>query len=78
MFIFVNLPRECVHVLTSHDIQSGGYSIEDVVLPLVGTSTVSPENKVALCLKELLAVAGVTIASFRWVDVCVYMINSVH
>ena len=65
--------RESVHVLTSRDIQSGRYSMEDVVLPIVGTSTICPENKVASRLKELLAVAGVTLASFRWVAVCVHI-----
>ena len=39
--------RDCVHTLTSNDIQTGRYSIREVVLPLLGTNTIFPRNKVA-------------------------------
>ena len=36
-----------MHILTSADVDSGLYSIRDIVLPAVGTATVFPGNKVA-------------------------------
>ena len=54
-----------MHVLTSGDIQSGRYSIRDVVLPLPGIDTIFPGNKVADWLQELLSLAGITLGSFR-------------
>ena len=36
-----------MHVLTQQDIHTGEYDLEDVVLPLLGTSTVFPSNSVA-------------------------------
>ena len=40
-------PREWVHVLTRQDLESETYSVEDVVLPVIGTSTIFPANSVA-------------------------------
>lgn len=39
--------RDAVYMLTEEDIQSGKYSVRDIVLPTVGTATILPGNKVA-------------------------------
>ena len=39
--------RDLVHVVTQQEINSGQYSLGDVVLPLLGTSTMLPSNRVA-------------------------------
>ena len=39
--------RDCIHVLTQQEINSGQYKLGDVVLPLLGTKSVLPSNKVA-------------------------------
>lgn len=39
--------REWVHVLSSEDVQNHKYSLKDVVLPVVGTNTIFPQNTVA-------------------------------
>ena len=39
--------RDAVYMLTSADIDSGQYSVRDVVLPTVGTATVLPGNILA-------------------------------
>ena len=38
--------REWVHELTSHDIANKNYTLEDVVLPVAGSSVILPGNKV--------------------------------
>ena len=45
--VFPYCNRDCVHVLTRQEINSGQYSLGDVVLPLLGTKSVLPSNKVA-------------------------------
>ena len=35
-----------MHVVTSFDISEKKYSLSDVVLPLIGTNTLLPENSV--------------------------------
>ena len=45
--VFLYCNRDCVHVLTQQEINSGQYSPGDVVLPLLGTKSVLPSNKVA-------------------------------
>ena len=37
--------RDAVYMLTSADIDSGQYSIRDIVLATVGTATVLPGNQ---------------------------------
>ena len=39
--------REWVHVLSSEDVLSKVYSLQDVVLPVIGSRTIFPENRVA-------------------------------
>ena len=58
--------RSSVHMLTSEDITSGKFTMDDVVLPSVGFKTTIPGNKVGDKLKELLSVAGLTLASYRY------------
>ena len=41
------LDRDAVYMLTSADIESGQYSLRDVVLPTVGTATILPGNRTA-------------------------------
>ena len=41
------LDRDAVYMLTSADIESGQYSLRDVVLPTVGMATVLPGNRTA-------------------------------
>ncbi len=43
------------------------YTISDVVLPCVGTSSTLPANKVGGRLTEIMAALGVSLASFRYV-----------
>ncbi len=39
--------REYVHVLTQQDVESEKYSLDDVILPVLGTTTIFPANSVA-------------------------------
>lgn len=41
------LYREWVHVLTRQDLEQERYGLEDVVLPIMGSSTIFPDNAVA-------------------------------
>ena len=41
------LCRELVHVVSSEDMERQAYSLEDVVLPVLGTSILYPHNRVA-------------------------------
>ncbi len=43
------------------------YTISDVVLPCVGTSSTLPANKVGGRLIEIMTALGVSLASFRYV-----------
>ena len=40
------MDREWVHVLSSEDVQRKVYTLRDIVLPVVGTTTIFPENRV--------------------------------
>jgi tRNA pseudouridine13 synthase len=54
-----------MHVVTSFDKSEKKYSLSDVVLPLIGTNTLLPENSVRDKISQLLKEAGLTFASFK-------------
>ncbi|KAI0127771.1 pseudouridine synthase [Xylariales sp. AK1849] len=48
-------PHQSVRVLTAEDVESGQYSISDVVLPTPGTDVVYPNNEIAKNYTEVMA-----------------------
>lgn len=57
-----------VKALTEEDVASGKYSLEDIVLPLIGTKTQSPENECGKLMNSLLNKLGVTVEMMRKVE----------
>jgi tRNA pseudouridine13 synthase len=57
-----------VKVVTDEDIQSGRYTIEDVVLPLIGSETQDPENGCGAMYDEILKEYSVTREMFGELD----------
>jgi tRNA pseudouridine13 synthase len=63
--ILTNNEERMMHVVTSFDKSEKKYSLSDVVLPLIGTNTLLPENSVRDKISQLLKEAGLTFASFK-------------
>jgi tRNA pseudouridine13 synthase len=57
--------REKVYVLLPADVESGRYSITDVVMPLPGYAVHMPTHHIASRYAEILAKDGMTMESFR-------------
>lgn len=58
-----------VHLVTEDDIETNRFSIVDVVLPLMGTKSILPTNEIGDVMKNLLQELGVTINSFKEVQI---------
>mmetsp|Transcript_14290 Transcript_14290/g.39866 ORF Transcript_14290/g.39866 Transcript_14290/m.39866 type:complete len:801 (-) Transcript_14290:148-2550(-) len=54
-----------VHIVTESDVESKKYTMEDVLVPVVGSKTVFPTNELGSVLKTLLLDLGLTIEMFR-------------
>ena len=54
-----------VHVVTDVDLAEKRYSIDDVVLPVIGTKTVLPKNETGELFEKLLKDQGVSLDMFR-------------
>ena len=54
-----------VHIVTEEDIANQTYTLEDVLIPVVGTKTVFPTNSLGDLLKELLKDLGLTLEMFQ-------------
>jgi tRNA pseudouridine13 synthase len=54
-----------IHTLTEEDIAANRYSMEDIVLPLVGYESVLPSNEIGQLLIDLMAADGLNMESFR-------------
>lgn len=52
------LPK--VHVVTEDDAKNGKYTVENVVLPLIGVNTLDPENECSKMFDAILAEHGIT------------------
>lgn len=65
-----------VEIVTQEDIDNKKYTLEDVVVPLIGTRTKLPENKLADFMKETMdSELGVTVNLFKKVqdrDLAIY------
>eukprot|EP01090_Pellita_catalonica_P001376 TRINITY_DN11084_c0_g1_i1.p1 TRINITY_DN11084_c0_g1~~TRINITY_DN11084_c0_g1_i1.p1 ORF type:complete len:397 (-),score=58.89 TRINITY_DN11084_c0_g1_i1:151-1245(-) len=57
--------NETPHILTQQDVESGKYSIEDVVLPIPGYSSLYPGNELKQFYVDLLAKDQITTEMFR-------------
>ena len=57
-----------VRVVTDEDIASSRFSILDVVLPLIGSKSQFPTNKMGALMKDLLGELGVSLESFKKVQ----------
>lgn len=60
-----NSTESKVHIVTKEDVESSTYTMEDVLVPVVGTKTVFPTNELGSVLKELLSELGLTIDMFQ-------------
>ena len=58
-----NSTESKVHVVTEEDVAS--YTMEDVMVPVVGTKTVFPTNELGGILKELMSELGLTLEMFQ-------------
>lgn len=54
-----------VYIVTEDDLKKRIYSMEDVLIPLVGTKTIYPQNELGNTLKILLSDLGLTIEMFK-------------
>ena len=54
-----------VHIVTESDIENKKYTIEDVLVPVVGSKTVFPTNELGTVLKELVTDLGLTLDMFK-------------
>lgn len=63
-----NDPASKVHIVTEDDVEKKKYTMEDLLVPVVGTKTVFPTNALGNVLKELLGDLGLTVAMFKTVQ----------
>eukprot|EP00536_Pseudo-nitzschia_multiseries_P014972 jgi/Psemu1/246475/estExt_Genewise1.C_7960011 len=54
-----------VHIVTESDVESKKYTMEDVLVPVVGSKTVFPTNELGSVLKKLLGDLGLTVDMFK-------------
>lgn len=54
-----------VHIVTEEDIKEKRYSLEDVVVPVVGSKTLFPTNALVSVIKQLFSDIGVTLDMFK-------------
>jgi len=54
-----------VHIVTGEDIKEKRYSLEDVVVPVVGSRTLFPTNALVSVIKQLFSDIGVTLDMFK-------------
>ncbi len=59
-----NTPPTTPHVVTEDDVQHQRYAITDVVLPLMGSKSVLPQNETGEYCQQLLTEHGLTLAMF--------------
>ena len=59
--VMVDDSSDEVHLVTKEDIESSRFSLDDVVLPLVGTKSIYPSNEAGEMTKKLFGELGVTI-----------------
>ena len=60
-----NSTESKVHIVTEEDVEASKYTMEDVLVPIVGTKTVFPTNELGSVLKGLLSDLGLTIDMFQ-------------
>lgn len=60
-----NSTESKVHIVTEEDVVASKYTIEDVLVPVVGTKTVFPTNELSSVLKDLISELGLTIDMFQ-------------
>jgi tRNA pseudouridine13 synthase len=54
-----------IHIITAEDIQTNRYSMQDLVLPLVGYDVRLPQNEFGELYHQLLAKDGLTVETFK-------------
>ena len=54
-----------VHIVTQDDIDAKTYTMEDVVIPVVGTKTVFPTNALGGILHQYLTEFGISVENFK-------------
>jgi tRNA pseudouridine13 synthase len=56
---------ERVHIVTEDDVGKQKYTLEDILVPVVGSKTVFPTNELGAVLKDLLSDLGLTVELFK-------------
>lgn len=59
------MTEDCITVVTADDVVSNKYSIEDIVIPLPGSSVIMPTNSVAEHYEDLLSADGLSLIYFK-------------
>jgi tRNA pseudouridine13 synthase len=60
-----NSTESKVQIVTEEDIEHKKYTLEDLLVPVVGTKTVFPTNALGAVLKDLLSDLGLTVEMFQ-------------
>jgi len=60
-----NESKSRVHIVTESDIENKKYTIEDILVPVVGTKTVFPTNELGSVLKKRVEDLGLTLEMFK-------------